>query len=639
MLLALAAVGLVATGGSWTGNAGPQLVRVLDVAPRQVELGDRVAILGEGFPAGRPARVTFEGTLHRPGERAVRDAQIVLTGAVTAPGQVQLVFGDATQALFCGAGDRATHTTFEGTVQVAFAAAMQGAPPVAGALAHVTFDVRPTERASDGARDREGTRLLGWIGVRATAGAAGLVVEAVDPGSRAQAAGLVAGDVLASFDGVRVATAGDLVPAPGEREAAVGVRRGGAASETPRTVSVEGFRRAPPEELLGAALVILAALAVVVLFGAPSRLMLSARLQRAVARVRARLASARLGAGAGGSPASATSAGSAPPARRVPAGSGSASPLGRLGRALAAAAGDALPPAGVPAVVDAVACGLLASMPFGQYLIAARLDVALLFAAAVTVLAVAAFVASGSAWRGVRAAAQVAWQHVPAAAAVATVVVTTGSLRVQEIGRVQGGWPWDWLAFRSPATLVALALLLACAGLDVDIGAPGASGVASLLEAPAPAAAPREPWLAAACRAHRIVIAGLASALFLGGWLLPGLSPAEQDARPWLELAGAAWLLAKTWGLIVAVAWARWALPRRRMVERTRATAVWLAPLAVAALAATAAWTWWSPARAEQLLVSASLVAAVALGAVAFAVRVRHGLVAAGGDARVSPFL
>src|SRR5438270_5610901 len=95
VLVALAVVGLVATGGSCAGDAGPQLVKVVDVTPRQVEVGDRVAVLGEGFPPGRPARVTFEGTLHRPGERAVRDAQIVLTGAVTGPGQVQLAFGDA----------------------------------------------------------------------------------------------------------------------------------------------------------------------------------------------------------------------------------------------------------------------------------------------------------------------------------------------------------------------------------------------------------------------------------------------------------------------------------------------------------------------------------------------------------------
>lgn len=153
------------------------------------------------------------------------------------------------------------------------------------------------------------------------------------------------------------------------------------------------------------------------------------------------------------------------------------------------------------------------------------------------------------------------------------------------------------------------------------------------------ARSPRLPWLDAACRAHAILVAGLASVLFLGGWLLPGLSPAEQDARPLLELAGVAWLLAKTWGIVVVGAWARWALPARRLADRTRATASWQAPLALAALAATTLWTWWGPARTAQLLVSGSLVAGVALVAVALGVRLRHGLVVAGGDGRLSPFL
>jgi NADH-quinone oxidoreductase subunit H len=221
---------------------------------------------------------------------------------------------------------------------------------------------------------------------------------------------------------------------------------------------------------------------------------------------------------------------------------------------------------------------------------------------------------------------------VPAAVAVASVVLTTGSLRVQEIERAQGGWPWDWLAFRSPAALVALVLLLACAQIEPD--AHGAVGLRALLEDGGVGAPRRGPWLDAACRAHRVVVAGLASALFLGGWLLPGLTPAEQDARPWLELAGAAWLLAKTWGVVLGLGWVRWALPRRAMGERTRATALWLAPLAVAALAATAAWTWWSPARAAQLLVSGTLVAVVALGAAALAHRIRYAV-----EARLSPFL
>ena len=617
-LLALALVWLVAGGRSWTDPGTPQLVKVVDVLPRQAELGDRVAVLGEGFPPGKTARVTFDGTLYRPGERPVLDAQVILSGLVVGPDQVHLAFDEKTQALFCGAGARATHTTFEGTVEVAFAAAAAGAPPVAGTLRSVTFDVRPGAHALDRTRDDEGGRFLAWIGLRVAPTMAGLAVEAVEEGSRAQAAAIRPGDILARFDGVRVASAADIVPAAGEREANVLVRRDGSTQEVERTISVIGFRRAPPEELLGAALVLLAAAVVVVFFASPTRFMRSALLQRVVARVHTRVA--------------------ALPTRRASMG-------GKVARLLWNVALDALPPQGLAAVVDVLAVGLLASMPFGQYLVAAQLDVGLLFVAAATALSAAALVGSGSFWSGTRAAVQIAWQHVPAAVAIASVVVSTGSLRVQEIEHVQGGWPWDWLAFRSPATLVAFALLLGCAALDLD-SVPGRTppggptSLSALVEQDrAPVHSPRLPWLDAARRAHRAVVAGLANALFLGGWLLPGLSPAEQDGRLVLELGGAAWFLAKTWTLVVAMAWVRWALPGRQMGERTRATAFWLAPLAAAAFVASAAWTSWCPGRPEQLLVSGSLVAMVILGVLAVLVRIRHGLVAAGGNGRLSPFL
>jgi NADH-quinone oxidoreductase subunit H len=583
---------------------------VSDIAPREVELGDRVAIVGEGFPAGREARVTFRGVLHRPGERPERGAEVALTGTVVGPEHVELAFTETTQALFCGTGDRASHTTFEGELEVAFASTSPGAPPVAGVLRHVQFDVRPSVSAASMEQEREGEKLLTWVGLEGTAGASGLSVTSVQPGSRAEAAGIVQGDILETFDGVRVSTAGDVLPVSGEREATVVLRHDvGAApgersprpsaanpAEAMRTLAVDGFRRSPPADLVGAALLALAALAIVVAFGAPARPALAAPLQRVISRMRAGL---------------------------VPA--------------FRSAVREALPPPGPMALVDALLYALLVAMPFGQYLVAAQLDVGLLFVAAATALTVAALLAHRTAWKGLRAAAHVFVQHVPAALAVMAVVATTGSLRIQEIARAQGGWPWDWLAFRSPGPLVALALLLACGLVEPD--APeSASGLAAFVEAPAARPA-RGAWLEAACRGHRLLLAGLASALFLGGWLLPGLTAAEQSALPLLQLAGAVWLIAKTWGLFLLLTWARSAMPGARLGERTRSAALWLVPAAVAALFGAEAWTFWSPARAAQLLVSGSLVGLVVLFVLALAHRVRHGLLSAAGDGRVSPFL
>ncbi len=628
--VALAFVTFVFATDPWTPSSSPELVQVRDVTPTDVEPGDRMAIAGEGFPAGKEARVAFRGTLHRPGEWPVRDAEIVVTGVVAGPERVDVSFGEATQALFCGAGARAVHTTFEGDVEVAFAAATPGAAPIGGVLRHAVLDVRPSASSEDRAREPEGERILSFVGLHAVSAARrglGLTVESVESGSPAEASGIVAGDVLTSFDGVRVASAGDLVPPPGEREATVGVRTGGLAAlsevsphaaDGSRSLSVDGFRRAPPSEILGAALFVVAALAILFFFGVfgffgSIHSAVTTSLQRAVSRFRVR----------GGMTAKARQSNWAGAARGM----------------LAAAAHETTPPASAPALVDTVVCALLGAMPFGQYLVAARLDVGVLFLVAATALAVAAVVAAGSAWRGLRAAGHVAWQHVPAAIAVASVILTTGSLRVQEIDRAQGGWPWDWLAFRSPAGLLALGLLLSCAQIRPDFGPPS-SGIERLVDdAETESDNPRNRWISAACRAHWFIVAGLAVTLFLGGWSLPGLTPEQQDARPALELAGAAWLLAKTWAVVLGLAALRLALPRRFLVEATRATTILRVPLSVGSFAMTAAWSWWSPERAVELLVSGSLVAIAGLAAVASVQRVRHGLVSPGADGHLSPFL
>jgi NADH-quinone oxidoreductase subunit H len=528
-----------------------------------------------------------------------------MTGAVMSPEHLQLGFGEPTTAMFAGAGDQAIHTTFEGEVEVAFPAAVSGAPPIAGTLSRVVFDVRPGAIRADRERENDGERALAWMGIRTgeqERPGAGLLVDSVEPGSRAEASGIAAGDVLISFDGVHVVSPGDVLPAAGEEEAVAGIRRGGSPGEATRTLVVTGFRRAPPAELLGCALALSVALAIVVLFATPLRPSLGTAVQRIVGRAAMRTATA---SGTRGSA------------------------LARLVAGLSLAAAGALPTAGLPALVDACAAALLAVMPFGQYLVAAKLDVGILFVGAATTLVATALVGGGFRWNALRAALHVFWQHLPAALAVASVVLCTGSLRVQEIERTQGGWPLDWLAFRSPAGLVALGLLLDAARIE-PIDPPRRDGLAGLVDAFALSATPTATrlgaWTEAACRAQRIVVAGLGATLFLGGWMLPGLTAAEQSAKPALELAGAALLLAKTAVLVAAIAWARWALPQRSLAGRTKTTALWLVPLAIASLLGTAAWTRWGPARQTQVIVSAALVAWVAVAALAVVERFRYAL-------------
>ncbi|MGH7434564.1 MAG: hypothetical protein ACRENE_02735, partial [Polyangiaceae bacterium] len=285
-------------------------------------------------------------------------------------------------------------------------------------------------------------------------------------------------------------------------------------------------------------------------------------------------------------------------------------------------------------------------------LVASQLDVAVLFLGAATAVASAALLGARPASRGARSALHVLWQHLPGAVAVLCVVASTGSVRIQEIARAQGGLPWQWMALRSPPLLAARGLLLACALVEPEDEAPP-RGLAALVddegEGDAGAAGPtsrraRRPWLDAAARIHRVVLAGLAVALLLGGWRVPGVAPAVQDARPVLELAGAALYLAKTWAVVLGLAFVRVLWQRPTLAERSRAVAFRRLPVAVAALGATALWMWWRPAPAVEILAGGVLAVLLAGLLAAVATRVRQALAAAGRNAaadgsRVSVFL
>jgi NADH-quinone oxidoreductase subunit H len=131
----------------------------------------------------------------------------------------------------------------------------------------------------------------------------------------------------------------------------------------------------------------------------------------------------------------------------------------------------------------------------------------------------------------------------------------------------------------------------------------------------------------------------LATTLFLGGWSLPWLSPAQQDGRLGLELAGGAWLVTKTGLVSLILTLLQEAAPGPALAEGSRHATRRGIPLAILALAATALWLRWSPEGSAQVIVSASLVVATALVAVTIVRRLRHGVFSAGADGHLSPFL
>src|SRR5258706_14993561 len=110
----LTILGLLAWSGCVSTEAPPQLLNVLDFAPREAEVGDRLEVIGAGFPEGKTAHVVFKGTLHRPGRKPIKGVEIDVDAASSSADKVDMMFTEGLQTAFCGSGDDAAHTTFRG---------------------------------------------------------------------------------------------------------------------------------------------------------------------------------------------------------------------------------------------------------------------------------------------------------------------------------------------------------------------------------------------------------------------------------------------------------------------------------------------------------------------------------------------
>ncbi|HEU4408087.1 MAG TPA: PDZ domain-containing protein [Polyangiaceae bacterium] len=531
-----AALALGATAGCGRDAAAPQLLSVDELAPLVLGEGEALEIRGAGFAPKRSARVTFRGTLHRPGAEPEAGWAASAEGVAESAQRLSLPVPEALRARFCGPAGAATHATFRGEVDVAFEPLTPGALPVRGTLAGVVLDVYPAGAYPSEAQRAEAARALEAMGLTLAGDGEGeggsLLVASVEPEGPAELAGVAAGDRLESLDGVRLLDAADALPSGRHPYAVLGVRRPEPGESFERQVLLRSFRRRRGSAEFGLAGALLA-------LAAGSLLFVASPLARALTWRASRA--------------------------RGPSALRPALPKGALGlSAVVAAAFTALPLVGAGA------------WPEGS-----------------SFLALGAALATGLPARGaggegglVRRAWSIAKRAVlgvvPVAAAWACGSALAGSLWVADVVNVQGGLPWQWAAFASPLGLLLAALFVSPALFKVERGAGAA-------EAPS-----RREW------ALGLVRAGLAVAWFGGGWRLPGVDAAEQASRLGWRAGGALVFLVKIWALALALEALRagWrALPARR-VEARWARVCWpLSALAAALSAASIAWppSLWAP--------------------------------------------
>lgn len=548
----------------------PELLAVADVAPRQIELGDRLEIVGDGFPEGRPATVELSGELHRVGDLRVRRFRQVLEAKSVGRNTVVLVPTEQQLSEWVGTGEAAAHATFRGELRLAFSSHLTRTGPVFGTLKGVVIDVFPWTVSSKvaGSRVEQAERFAQFLGVVFAAN--GFEVALVKPGSRAERAGLRGGDVLMSLDGVRLLAKGDFFAAGAEPTALVELRRGRLQEPIPVYVDVAGFQPISPTRLSNAALLVGFAAALVLLFSAPVVRVLGWAERRVVQRLLERRPRTR--------------------PQRVDHGrqtladvllSRDLLPRGVLGALMRP----------IPYLVFLGASAVLALLAAGRVLIGPDLDLPSLFFASVVALMATSFIFGGFPVRGgwslragLRAACAALVFQIPAVLALSCVFVQEGSLRATDVVESQGLLPWGYNAFASPMMFVALLVLLATAVPETSRRSFGVASLETTHQVRAVTHPVSRSLLFFAEMSHVFVVSSLAAVLFLGGWSLSPLVADSDLAGTGRLLLGVGLLQLKTLLLVFAIAGARWALSRIGQRELIGLWWRWLLPLSVGAL-------------------------------------------------------
>ncbi|HEY6079858.1 MAG TPA: hypothetical protein VIW29_13685, partial [Polyangiaceae bacterium] len=239
-LLVVAALAL----GCASQNSGPGLLQLTELSAHEVGRGDKLEIIGAGFPEGRVARLTFRGDVFRPGRAAELDLEVTVAAQTASPHLLEATVTEELVTALCGRDDGA-HATFRGDITAAFAPRKSGAPPVAGSLQGIVLDVEPSHESED---DRtlalhEGQRFATFLGLTLSADGSGpLRIQKLEPHGRGAEMGLAAGDVLEELSGVRLNDVSDFVPPPRARTARIGLHRGGVSEAAVVALDVAQFK-------------------------------------------------------------------------------------------------------------------------------------------------------------------------------------------------------------------------------------------------------------------------------------------------------------------------------------------------------------------------------------------------------------
>lgn len=264
-------------------------------------------------------------------------------------------------------------------------------------------------------------------------------------------------------------------------------------------------------------------------------------------------------------------------------------------------------------------------LPFGLAWVFRDLDVALIFILAMLGIEVISVILAGwasnnkwSVYGAMREACQMVSYEVPLGLSLLIPVMTAGTLRLTEIGAMQGDGFHSWLAFSNPFTFLAaftffVAALASCKRAPFDLPEAESELVSGYHTE---YSGFRFSLFFFAEYSSMFVVCGLATILFFGAWHSPlpaswGAGWAEgalwQQALHGVLFSGPLWFIAKAFALLYVQIWIRWTLPRIRLDQVMYACVQVLIPATMVLLLGSTFWNLLVPA-GSRLDVGANVV-------------------------------
>ncbi|MEX0728288.1 MAG: complex I subunit 1 family protein [Planctomycetaceae bacterium] len=274
-------------------------------------------------------------------------------------------------------------------------------------------------------------------------------------------------------------------------------------------------------------------------------------------------------------------------------------------------------------------------LPFAADWVAVSLDTGLFLLFAILSLEVLGIVlagySSGSKWSlfgGMREAAQMVSYEIPLAICGLIPIVAAGTLNLTEVGRMQVGWFVNWFMFHDPFTFFAFFVYFTvatagCKRAPFDLAEAESELVGGFHTE---YSGMRWSYFFMAEYASMLLVSGVASLLFLGGWST-GLGPIDHavfvDLKSWnpgigpegfvlgsyiSNVIGTAVFLSKASVLVFVQIWVRWTFPRLRIDQVMTTCLKYLVPMACFLFLGATMWPllvamgqgqkttlWWQP--------------------------------------------